>query len=58
MQMSCYLYINRSWEADQILMNKVLDYFKDIRHKCQVCKNKLMHLHVIYHYVWCSTAVM
>ncbi|XP_065344768.1 lysocardiolipin acyltransferase 1-like isoform X2 [Cloeon dipterum] len=36
MQMTCFLYIHRSWEMDQKLMNKVLDYFKDIGHTCQL----------------------
>lgn len=50
--MTCYLYINRSWEADQILMNKVLDYFKDIRHKCQVYIKKNIFTHD--HYFCCD----
>ncbi|CAL4104477.1 unnamed protein product, partial [Meganyctiphanes norvegica] len=36
MQMACYLYIKRRWEDDQILMNNVLDYYRDIKHIFQV----------------------
>ncbi|XP_071450617.1 lysocardiolipin acyltransferase 1-like isoform X3 [Hetaerina americana] len=36
MQMSCFLYIHRSWERDKDSLGRILDYFRDLRHSCQI----------------------
>ncbi|XP_069684774.1 lysocardiolipin acyltransferase 1-like isoform X2 [Periplaneta americana] len=36
MQMNCFLYIHRRWERDKALLERALDYFRDIGHSCQI----------------------
>ena len=36
MQMACHLYIHRSWERDQQLLEQSLRFFRDTDHTCQV----------------------
>jgi lysocardiolipin and lysophospholipid acyltransferase len=36
MQVGAFLFINRCWEEDRIILDKMLDYFADIGHKTQV----------------------
>ncbi|XP_021941149.1 lysocardiolipin acyltransferase 1-like isoform X2 [Zootermopsis nevadensis] len=36
MQMNCFLYIHRRWERDKAVLEKTLDYFRDIGHSCQI----------------------
>ncbi|KAG8231958.1 hypothetical protein J437_LFUL008878, partial [Ladona fulva] len=31
-----FLYIHRSWERDKHSLGKILDYFRDLRHPCQI----------------------
>lgn len=35
--MNCFLYIHRRWDRDKAVLEKALDYFRDIGHSCQVC---------------------
>ncbi|PNF36170.1 hypothetical protein B7P43_G10680 [Cryptotermes secundus] len=36
MQMNCFLYIHRRWDRDKAVLEKALDYFRDIGHSCQI----------------------
>lgn len=36
MQVGAFLFINRKWEEDKIILNKMMDYFADLGHKTQV----------------------
>ena len=41
--MNCFLYIHRRWEHDKAVLERALDYFRDIGQSCQVCICKFCH---------------
>ena len=46
--MNCFLYIHRRWERDKAVLERALDYFRDIGQSCQVCISKLCHSCIYY----------